>query len=222
MKKKQEFTGKCSYCGDNFSKSDMAKHLTSCPKNDSAKQSAAKKTRTFHILAEGLGMPEYWLIIEAKADTKLKHLDDFLRNIWLECCGHLSAFEINKTMYNVISDSEMGGKTMNIALDKVLAVGTKFHHQYDFGSTTELALKVISEQQGQISGKPVKLLARNNPPELLCQTCGQTATTICSECLWSNQESLFCDKCAKSHPCDSEMFLPVVNSPRVGICGYTG
>lgn len=222
MKSKKEFTGKCSSCGENFGKSEMAKHLISCAKSDLIKQTSAKVSKTFKILVEGSGMPEYWLIIEAKADAKLKHLDDFLRKIWLECCGHLSAFEIDKTMYNVISDPELRGKTMNFALDKVLAVGTKFHHQYDFGSTTTLKLKVLSEQQGQISGKPIKLLARNNPPQMLCQSCSQPAEVICTECLWSDKAALFCNKCSKSHPCGSEMYLPVVNSPRVGVCGYTG
>jgi hypothetical protein len=217
MKSKKKFTGKCSYCRENFSKSEMAKHLITCEKSDSFKE-----TKTFKILVEGRGMPQYWLIIEAKADAKLKHLDDFLRKIWLECCGHLSAFEIDKKRYNVISDSELGGRTMNFALGKVLAVGTKFYHQYDFGSTTELELKVISEQQGQITGKPIKLLARNNPPQMLCQSCGQAAAQICTECLWSDREGLLCDKCAESHTCENDMFLPVVNSPRVGVCGYTG
>jgi len=29
-------------------------------------------------------------------------------------------------------------------------------------------------------------------------------------------------KCARSHECDHEMFLPVVNSPRAGVCAYSG
>ncbi len=31
-----------------------------------------------------------------------------------------------------------------------------------------------------------------------------------------------CDSCAEDHKCGEDMLLPVVNSPRTGVCGYTG
>ncbi|MDD4580331.1 MAG: hypothetical protein PHF80_06615 [Methanothrix sp.] len=31
-----------------------------------------------------------------------------------------------------------------------------------------------------------------------------------------------CDECGKTHECGEDMLLPVVNSPRVGMCDYTG
>lgn len=31
-----------------------------------------------------------------------------------------------------------------------------------------------------------------------------------------------CDTCAESYECGEEMLLPVVNSPRVGMCAYDG
>jgi hypothetical protein len=34
--------------------------------------------------------------------------------------------------------------------------------------------------------------------------------------------ALLCDDCAADHEHDEEMFLPVVNSPRIGMCGYSG
>jgi len=107
-------------------------------------------------------------------------------------------------------------------IEKVLEMGTKFYHQYDFGSTTELALQVIAEQQGSKAGKAVRLSARNNSPDINCELCGKSATQVCTQCLWAYEDALFCYKFVKSHECDSEMFLPVVNSPRVGVCGYTG
>ena len=223
MKRSKSTAGKCGFCGKDFDKSAMAGHLTACEKrNDLTKRDSAKKIKTYLIMAEGRYSPEYWIFIEADSAAKLKHLDDFLRKIWLECCGHLSAFEINRMRYNVISDEELQGKTMNISLDKVLKAGSVFYHEYDFGSTTYLSLKVIYEQPGVSIGKKIKLLARNNPPESLCAVCGQPAEQICTECFWSDKEALFCNKCAESHQCDSGMFLPVVNSPRVGVCGYTG
>jgi len=35
-------------------------------------------------------------------------------------------------------------------------------------------------------------------------------------------ESSFCKKCINQHECEEEMALPITNSPRSGICGYTG
>ena len=36
--------------------------------------------------------PVYWLHLQAPAVVTFAALDQGLRNIWLKCCGHLSAF----------------------------------------------------------------------------------------------------------------------------------
>ncbi|UCC99343.1 MAG: hypothetical protein JSW66_05545, partial [Phycisphaerales bacterium] len=85
-------TGKCHLCGETFDKSAMTKHLKSCrQKEDSEPASSRRGSRTkdvFHLLVEGRYCPEYWMHIELPSDARLKVLDGFLRNIWLECCGH--------------------------------------------------------------------------------------------------------------------------------------
>ena len=69
----------------------------------------------------------------------------------------------------------------------------------------------------------VGILARNNPPEINCG-CGKDAEWVCAICLEENmgKDCYFCDECADEHECGEEMFLPVVNSPRMGVCGYEG
>jgi hypothetical protein len=62
-------------------------------------------------------------------------------------------------------------------------------------------------------------LARNVAPVILCDKCGKPATQVATE--YYSDNYAFCDKCARSSG-DSEMMLPVVNSPRMGVCGYTG
>jgi len=84
--------GKCYYCGEILGKAGMAKHLKKHLKDDS-------KTKLFCIMVDGLQDPEYWVNIEIPADAKLKGLDMFLRNVWFEGCGHLSAFEIDGVEY---------------------------------------------------------------------------------------------------------------------------
>ena len=110
---------------------------------------------------------------------------------------------------------------MNILLDKVLRLDLAFTHEYDFGTTTMLGLKCLSERIGN-KLKKTEILARNNMPDFKC-ICGKPAKEICTECLWEKgHKAMLCKDCTKSHECGDEMFLPVVNSPRMGMCGYTG
>lgn len=228
-------TGKCTFCHGEFSKGSMTKHLEACKarvataQSDAASSQKSRKTKTriFHLLVEGYRLPEYWMHLEISASASLMNLDNFLRQTWLECCGHLSAFRIGNVSYSsdaeMISDSfwDSGDKSMSVKLDKVLSPGVKFSHEYDFGTTTELILRVISEQEGAVKGKLIQVLARNEPPMIACQSCGKPATQVCSQCIFEG-EGCLCDECAEGHECGEEMFLPVVNSPRVGMCGYTG
>ena len=209
----------------------MTKHLESCKQRRAALEASSgrrksAKAKVFHIVVEGLDLPQscqYWMHIEASAKATLEDLDEFLRDVWVECCGHMSAFIIEGTTYISEKDAELmcGEKGMDIALGKVLSVGLKFRYEYDFGTTTTLTLKVVAEREGQVTGRPVSLLARNEPPLIKCEVCGRTATQVCSQCIWDNKGWL-CDECASAHECGEEMLLPVVNSPRVGMCGYTG
>jgi hypothetical protein len=112
-------------------------------------------------------------------------------------------------------------QNMNRKLSDVLSPGVGFKHEYDFGTTTELKLKVLAQGERSAGSTDIEILARNNLPSIMCESCGKPATQVCSGCIW-NAPAWFCDKCAKDHECGEEMFLPVVNSPRVGMCGYTG
>ena len=44
----------------------------------------------------------HWLHLEAPASVQLQLLDDFLRDLWLECCGHLSCFTIDGVRYEAV------------------------------------------------------------------------------------------------------------------------
>jgi hypothetical protein len=222
---KQISTGKCNLCGSTFNKQAMTNHIDSCkqknPVSESSSGAGPRKTKTFYLIVEGQYSPEYWMHLEIPADATLEVLDGFLRQIWLECCGHLSAFTVEGKRYSVSPMDDFNDETMGIKLNEVLKPGMKFFHEYDFGSTTHLALKVISEQESRIKGKSVRVLARNDPPPILCNSCGKMATRVCTECI-CNGEGWLCDQCAAEHKCGEDMLLPVVNSPRVGTCGYTG
>ena len=96
-------------------------------------------------------------------------------------------------------------------------------YMYDFGSTTQLQVNIFNEVVSSIKvSDDIILLSRNAEPMVPCDECGNyPAKHICTECQWDG-DGWLCEKCAKDHECGDEMFLPVVNSPRVGVCAYTG
>lgn len=219
--------GTCAICGQIIGKAQMAGHLKTCLNNETVKP-GGKPTARLHLLVAGRYQPEYWLYLDVPVAASLIKLDAFLRSIWLECCGHLSAFTIDGKRYSSHPLDDVPGwgrkeQSMQFRLDKVLRPGMKFFHEYDFGTTTHLMLKVIGEREG-IPGKAgIRLLARNEPPVILCVSCGKPATRVCGICFHSG-DAWFCQTCASRHQCEGggEAFLPVVNSPRTGLCGYTG
>ncbi len=218
--------GKCQNCNGIFSKIKMTSHVEVCGKEkDNQDQNKLTKTKNkkdvFHILVQGKYAPDYWINIEIPVGATLDLLDRFLRDIWLECCGHMSAFTIDGKRYSIAPMDEYDEQGMDVRLFEVIEPGMKFEHEYDFGSTTHLVLKVISQYPSDIKSKSVKLLARNEPPAYQCYSCGKPATKICPECIYSDK-GLLCNDCASRHKCGEEMLLPVVNSPRTGVCGYTG
>jgi hypothetical protein len=161
------------------------------------------------------------MLVEVNPRLKLLDLDTFLRRQWVECCGHLSQFIINGKYFVVKGARDLGEKSMRYKLGEVLREGVEFIYEYDFGTPTVLKLKVLKVDEG--IEESVGILAINEAPQIPCDTCGkEDATQICSECLWEEEKAaVFCNKCAEEHEHD-EMLLPLVNSPRTGMCGYTG
>ena len=223
--------GRCTFCHRELSKSGMTRHLQSCEQRaamqgEAGSHQKAHKTKAFHLIVEGYRLPMYWMHLQVAADTTLALVDRFLRNIWLECCGHLSVFRIGGYNYYVEADEDgywwdMRRKNMQVKLEEVLNPGQSCSYEYDFGSTTELLVKVISEDEVEMKGKPIEILARNSLPMVPCDVCGEPATSFCGQCVYEDKGDL-CDACAKGHECGEEMLLPLVNSPRAGVCGYTG
>ncbi len=218
--------GTCHFCQQIFGKAAMTRHLETCPQRDASfaaahSRSSAKPARLLHLRAEGLDAPSYWMHLEIPADASLQTLDSFLRTSWLECCGHLSRFEIHGASYSSDVDPYFGDKSMRVQMGKILKVGDQFVHEYDFGTTTELRLKVLAERESVQHKKTVELLAHNVLPTIPCEGCGKPATQTCSQCIYE-EGGWLCEACAEQHECGEEMLLPIVNSPRVGMCGYDG
>lgn len=220
--------GTCTCCHRELSKASMTRHLASCEQrtvlqDEVESRQKAKKITAFHLVVEGYRLPMYWMHLEVAASTPLATLDRFLRDTWLECCGHLSAFTIGGVRYSVdaaLYEWDTDSKNMQARLEQVLNPGQTCSYEYDFGSTTELLVKVIAAHDVAMR-KPIQILARNSLPLIPCDKCGKPAASLCTQCIYEDQGYL-CDACAKDHQCDEELLLPIVNSPRAGVCGYTG
>lgn len=213
--------GLCCFCGQEFAKSAAKRHLAVCVKRQEAivkaDAAAGKHETLYHLRAQAAYLPSYWLDLEVRGSAKLKDVDYYLREIWLECCGHMSQFS-----YGGWSGSELA---MSSAIGKIFGNGADVTHIYDFGSESVTLLKTIADREGKALGKhPVTLLMRNQPPAFLCQECQQPATWLCLECIYEEEkEGTLCDKHAEQHPHGNYGEpLPLVNSPRVGVCGYEG
>jgi hypothetical protein len=205
----------CPSCGKEYTKSGLGRHLLSC-------LGSGEGTL---LVVEARGSKAYWLFLVASPEATLQELDSLLRDTWLECCGHMSQFEIEGTRY-VSTVFDEGGfgfgppqQPMTATIASVLQPGSRFDYEYDFGSTTELTGRVV----GRVAVRPgegVAVLARNAPLSWTCDGCGKKPSGICPGC-----GQVACKRCEKK-PCGCEERwadpMPIVNSPRMGVCGYTG
>ena len=193
---KQKINGNCFICGKTAAKTVMKNHL--CKDHNSGDE------QCYLVKAEGAYNKDYWLFFIVALDASLSAVDKFLREIWCECCGHLSAFRKGGSEY---------GKSRKIS---ALAVGDVLFYEYDFGSTTEIIITVVSEIARPKQREKILLLARNEPMNETCESCQAPAVYINA---WEG--GYVCEACTDTAEDDAAL-LPIVNSPRTGECGYSG
>ena len=221
MSRKKQSRGVCFYCDAEFAKGGMIRHLSSCPKRQEtitlANHKAGKVETLYHLRVQDAWDGDFWLNLEMRDTATLEQLDRYLRAIWLECCGHLSRFSYGGWGSDDISKKRKAGV--------IFKPGVELVHQYDFGTTSETLIKVMDSRQGKPTTKhPITLMARNSIPEWKCVECDQPATFLCFECLVEDDVfGTLCDQHAETHHhVNYDEPMPLVNSPRLGMCGYEG
>ena len=219
--RRKQTRGDCVYCGREFAKGSMLRHLPTCERRAEIvtefdrKRGKAIGLTHLRVLDES---GDFWLDLEMQTSATLQELDRYLRYIWLECCSHLSMF----TTGGWSEDNELSMKTR---IDRVLRPGVEFLHIYDFGDTSETLVRGVAVREGRpTTSRPIALMARNNPPDILCMDCDQTATHLCIECVYEyDAGGALCRQHEETHPHDDYGDpMPIVNSPRTGMCGYEG
>ena len=201
--------GICKYCDKVFKKAGISRHLNTHLADIAPKA----KTASYHLRVEA---GPYFLNLLMDGDEPMESLDEFLRSIWLECCGHLSAF-----MYM----GRRGEMNMSTKIRRAMVPGEKLIYHYDFGSTTELEIKAINVYPFP-TREGIELLSRNEPLEIWCDTCKKKPAVEICVIHW-DEDNVFCKTCVKKHAKTCEdaadySLLPIVNSPRFGVCGYDG
>ena len=201
--------GLCGFCGRELARAGMSRHLGAC------RQRPRGDVPLVLLSVSGKDRFGFWLNLLAPRQSTLADTDALLRAVWLACCAHLSAFEIDGVRYD--SDERAPGRSMDVPLAFALPPGTTFDYEYDFGSTTALQGRSLAVVSGPPMPDGPRVVARNLPRAIPCSECGAAATRIDTAGF-----GFLCAACFDEFVYDDECALPVVNSPRLGMCGYQG
>lgn len=217
--------GRCAFCGYETIRGCMGRHLAACPQRQakvaSAEQTGRPPEDLFHLRMHAVQDDvwtrpalehDFWLDVEVRGSATLKDIDTYLRAIWLDRCGHPSQFTI--------------GGWNGPELAKARRVGAVFQGNVELThgfEDSETRIRVIGHREGvPLSRRPMALMARNLMPAVACFLCGKPAAQFCIECKIRKEGSgILCEQHAADHPHTSlGEPLPIVNSPRMGMCRW--
>ena len=213
----------CSLCNKTLKLNGCLRHTKSCIKT-------LEKGDTPNYLISFSGDHHgnrYWIFLLVPADFSLEDVDSYLRDRWLECCNHLSCFNIDDIDYMSNTDFvDDETKDMNDTLSDTMTIKSAFEYEYDFGSSTTLI--GFAHQKIDLKNDEIKLVCANIKPFIKCDVCEKDSTVVCRNC-----KKTYCDSCIKNkkHKCpkkydeddfNGNFILPVLNSPRFGVCDYNG
>ncbi len=153
--------GRCHLCGNAIRAEDVITHARSCVttavqtliNNDLHSKHAANGTFLIWVRADEV---RQWMMLAVRPTTTLLQLDQSLRNLWLECCGHMSRFEIGTTRYSAGRPgpggthlfaaylADPGDRHMMYTVGQTISHGASFRHEYDYDYTTCLDLECVA------------------------------------------------------------------------------
>ena len=180
--------GTCTFCDSDYAKGGMVRHLRACAEREAAIDATDEAPETmYHLRAEDEWGRPFWLDLEMRGSATLEDLDHYLRQIWLECCGHLSQFSVGGWGGNEIPKSR--------SVDEVFDDDTELTHIYDFGTESRTLIRTMDVREGAPTTEhPIELMARNHKPEAVCMECDREASWLCVECMYDEEASgTLCD-----------------------------
>lgn len=154
---------KCNACGNEYTVRGITRHIKACKAIQIEYSEGYQKYYTLKI--KDSYMTDFFLYINVVSHVTLGELDQFLRDIWVECCNHLSGFRCHGYYYTLNESSDLGIPGENSELNQLVEVGTNLMYEYDYGSTTELAIEVIDALTGPRRESLIEIFARNKMPD---------------------------------------------------------
>jgi len=239
MSPRHQPRGQCFLCGREMAKGGLIRHIKTHLAQRPGDTDLIWLRVTDRTPWAVLPPSWFWLDLEVRADLDLEDLDAFLRAVWVECCGHLSHFVVQEGHYHIYFErypevNKPLGPTEDpwqitdpfwpyaeypmagVTVARIAEHTDTFEYEYDYGTTTTLRLKVVARYRGPAPEKGIAILSRNLKPFVRCAKCDREAV------YWDvfNESMPLCEKHAEG--VDETGLLPIVNSPRTGLCGYDG
>ncbi len=133
-----------SHCGLEIAKGGVNRRLSACAVWEALLSKAESKKGSsqalYHLRIQAVGQAQFWIDVEMRGSATLDSLDQYLRAIWLECCGHMSQFVFGGRRGKEIS--------MRRRIADVLEPGMELTHIYDFGTSSETLIKAVGVREG--------------------------------------------------------------------------
>ncbi len=163
--------GKCYLCNKEITNRSAKRHILTCESRKNIVEESmkeAEKTKEQFILkiTDKYDPSTYYIYITIDVNLTLRALDTFLRDIWMECCGHLSEFNIDGVTY--ACDGALEGSVLveqesfDFYLKNILYINSKIKYLYDFDSTSEVLIEVVDKFETVYNSSSIEILARNN------------------------------------------------------------
>ncbi len=197
----------CTFCNTKFGIKAFKNHLEDCI-------SETQNTKSGYLIefssSSYITKKYYSMFAIFGLNCTFKHIDKFLKNKWCECCNHMSILNVcclTNDKFNCDSIK------FNILISKY-ENADHFNYEYDMGTTTKITFKIIKKLDGIETNNNVELVYQNEVHKLKCK-CKK-------EALFIYEDALVCKECSLLIDEDEEIFTPIVNSPRIGLCGYVG
>ncbi len=162
--------------------------------------------------------PTFWMYAAVKTDAALRNIDKYLRDEWVECCGHSSLFRIGGIDYTS-NTRILPGKSMNARVTDVMREGDAADYEYDIGTPTDLKVELVGRVLLAKRREKVLHLAQNFMPAYKCVRCGRRAELVARPGMEPIVESVICARCSREMA-EVGAYLPLINSPRTGVCGF--
>jgi hypothetical protein len=215
----------CKTCPAKFFKKDIITHQNTCIVSTNKHKSGY----LIRFVSYGQNNNQYYMYALFDASSTFSDIDIFLKEMWVECCGHLSGFS-NLNSQIKIKNSTLISKYPN---------QSTFLYEYDYGSTTQVFfefIEILNLNKKTKTKQPIELLLRNDPPYIKCYSCDKNSVFYYEDMSFCREDSygfylekpkeiketkvIKKTKEPKEIRIQKEYLLPILNSPRSGVCGY--